>query len=108
VGILGDKLPKEDHANAAQAGLALARQELHSGKWHMLILDEISNAVHLGLLPVAQVLSMVDELPVHMDLILTGRDAPAEFIERADIVSEVKEVKHPYNKGQKGKRGIEW
>lgn len=108
VGILGDKLPKEAHAKAAQDGLALARKELTSGNWHMLILDEINNAVELELVSVPEVLSLIDELPAHMDLILTGRDAPGEFIERADIVSEVRELKHPYNKGQKGKKGIEW
>jgi cob(I)alamin adenosyltransferase len=108
VGILGDSLPREDHANSAQKGLELAREEMRSGNWHMLILDEVHNAIKLKLLEPEAVLTLVDELPKNMDLILTGRDALPAFIERADIVSEVKEIKHIYNQGTKGKKGLEW
>lgn len=108
VGILGDKLPREDHINAAKKGLELARQEMLSGNWNLLILDEVHNAIQLGLLAVDEVMSMVNTLPEGMDLILTGRDARQEFIDRADIVSEVKEIKHIYNTGVKGKKGVEW
>lgn len=108
VGILGDKLPREDHANAAQKGLELARQEMLSGNWNLLILDEVHNAIQLGLLAVDEVMPFVNDLPEGMDLILTGRDARQEFIDRADIVSEVKEIKHIYNTGVKGKKGVEW
>lgn len=108
VGILGDKLPREDHINAARKGLTLARQEMLSGNWDLLILDEIHNAIQLGLLAVEEVMSLVNDLPESMDLILTGRDARQEFIDRADIVSEVKEIKHIYNTGVKGKKGVEW
>lgn len=108
VGILGDTLPREEHVAAAQKGLALARAEMKKGDWNMLILDEVHNAIHLGLLESSDVMSLVDELPEHMDLILTGRDARQEFIDRADIVSEVKEIKHIYNSGKKGKKGLEW
>lgn len=108
VGILGDKLPREEHAQAAQKGLALAYKEMQSGNWNMLILDEIHNAIQLGLLEPHAVLTLVDELPEHMDLILTGRDARQEFIDKAHIVSEIKEVKHVHNTGVKGKKGLEW
>ena len=108
VGILGDKLPREDHINAAKKGLELARQEMLSGNWNLLILDEVHNAIQLGLLAVEDVMPIVDALPEGMDLILTGRDACQEFIDRADIVSEVKEIKHIYNTGVKGKKGVEW
>jgi len=108
VGILGDKLPREDHINAAQKGLELARSEIQSGNWHVLILDEVHNAIQLGLLEPQAVMAVVDALPNHMNLILTGRDARQEFIDRADIVSEVKEIKHIYNSGTKGKKGLEW
>lgn len=108
VGILGDSLPREDHINAAREGLALARAEAHSGKWNMLILDEVHNAIGLDLLSVMEVLEVVDTLPEGMDVVLTGRDARQEFIDRADIVSEVKEIKHVYNVGVKGKKGVEW
>jgi cob(I)alamin adenosyltransferase len=108
VGILGDALPLSDHQNAARAGLAMAADEMRSGRWDMLILDEVNNAIHLDLLPLDAVLSLVRELPAGMDLVLTGRDARPELVELADIVSEVHEVKHPYQSGTKGKKGIEW
>jgi len=108
VGILGDTRPREEHAAAARQGLALARETMLSRRWDMLILDEINNAIHLGLLDEESVLSLVDLLPDGMDLILTGRDARQSFIDRADIVSEVLEVKHPYQQGQTGEKGVEW
>ncbi|MEK9208889.1 MAG: cob(I)yrinic acid a,c-diamide adenosyltransferase, partial [Patescibacteria group bacterium] len=72
------------------------------------ILDEINNAIHLGLLSVVDVLEMMRDMPAGMDIILTGRDAPAQFLELADIVSEISEVKHPYQQGVDGEKGIEW
>jgi cob(I)alamin adenosyltransferase len=108
VGILGDTLPFADHADAARRGLSYARTEMLSGRWDMLILDEVNNAIHLGLLSLQEVLDLVSSLPDGMDLMLTGRDAHPALVERADIVSEINEVKHPYRQGQNGERGIEW
>jgi cob(I)alamin adenosyltransferase len=108
VGILGDKLPREDHAAAAQAGLAMASREMASGNWDMLILDEVNNAIHLHLLETSRVVELAGRLPEGMDLVLTGRDAPRELVDLADIVSEVREVKHSYQQGVKGAKGIEW
>jgi cob(I)alamin adenosyltransferase len=108
VGILGDTLPLEDHARAAQEGLAMARQEMLSGTWGMIILDEVHNAIALGLLALDEVIDFVRRLPNGTDLILTGRDAPDELKALADIVSDVQEIKHPYTEGAAGKKGIEW
>jgi len=108
VGILGDTLPLEEHAAAARRGLALARDEMRSGRWGMLILDEVNNAVHLGLLEEEAVCALADALPDGMDLVLTGRDARQSLVDRADIVSDITEIKHPYQEGTKGKKGIEW
>ena len=108
VGILGDTLPLEQHAQAAQLGLALARKEVKLSNWDILILDEVHNAIGLGLIGVQDVMKFLDELPPSMDVVLTGRNARQEFIDRADIVSEVKEIKHVYNIGVKGKKGVEW
>ena len=98
----------EEHVQAAQDGLEYVRKQALSGKWDVVILDEINNAVDLDLISVNAVLEMLDQLPQNVDVILTGRSAPKEFIECADIVSEIKEVKHPYNKGKTGGRGVEW
>jgi cob(I)alamin adenosyltransferase len=108
VGILGDTLPREEHARAAREGLALARGEMLSGNWDALILDEVHNAIHLGLLSVVDVLEMMKDMPAGMDMILTGRDAPPALMELGDIVSVIEEHKHPYRDGIEGEKGIEW
>ena len=109
VGILNDQLPREEHEKAAAGALAYAREEAESGKWNMLILDEVNNAVALNLIKKEEVLAFVDAaLPKLEHLILTGRDALQEFIERADLVTEMRDVKHPYDQGIKAKRGLEY
>lgn len=108
VGILGDKLPKEEHAKAAEKALEYFKKELSGGKWHLMILDEINNAVSLGLLKVAQVAETIKDFPEEKLLILTGRDAPKEVIELADLATEMKELKHPYNDFKLGKNTVEF
>lgn len=108
VGVQSDTLPRERHIQAARDGLELAEREAQTRNWDMVILDEVNNAVHLGLLAAADVTRFLDGLPEGVDAMLTGRDARQEFIDRADIVSEVKDIKHVYGQGVKGKKGIEW
>jgi len=109
VGILGDKLPREEHEKAAQKTLEEAFLELKSGNWEMLILDEINNALSLNLIKLEKVLEFCREADEKkIDVILTGRDAPKELIDTADVVSEVREVKHIYNEGQKARKGVEY
>lgn len=109
VGIMGDKLPREEHVKAAEDALAYARKEIESGNWDMVILDEINNAVSLGLIPKDKVLELLQPAAYNLQtIILTGRDAPQEFIDRADLVTEMRDIKHPYHKGVKGKRGLEY
>ncbi len=108
VGILGDTRPREEHEAAARAGLALARDEMRSGRWDMLVLDEVNNAIHLGLLEEEDVAAFAASLPEGMDLIMTGRDARQSLIDMADIVSDIREVKHPFSEGTEGTKGIEW
>lgn len=109
VGIMGDKLPREEHEKAAEEALKYARQEIESGNWNMVILDEINNAVSLGLIPKEKVLEFIQATSYKLQaIILTGRDAPQEFIDRADLVTEMKDIKHPYYEGVKAKRGLEY
>lgn len=96
VGILGDKFPKEEHAEAARKALDYFKEEL--GKRDVIILDEVNVAVSLGLLTAEEVLKTVKDLPPEKIVIFTGRNAPASFIEKADLVTEMKEIKHPFNK----------
>lgn len=108
VGILDDTLPREEHEKAAREALAYAKKEAVSGSWDILILDEVNNAVSLGLISSASVLEILNLKSETLHFIFTGRDAPQEFIDRADLVTEMRDVKHPYKKGIKGKRGLEY
>ncbi len=106
VGILGDKLPREDHAKAAENALEHFREELFRGEgwaWDLIVLDEINVATSLGLLKKENVLSILKLIPQDKIVILTGRSAPQEFLDHADLVTEMKEVKHPYNDGKLAK-----
>ena len=118
VGILGDKLPKEEHAKAARKALDYFKQELDKSKpsfakasegtWDMIILDEVNVAVSLGLLTAEEVLETIKDLPAEKFVIFTGRGAPQEFIDRADLVTEMKEIKHPFNDGKLAKIAMEF
>jgi len=101
VGILGDQLPKEEHIKAAKEALNYFKEEL--SKRDLIVLDEVNVAVSLGLLTAEEVLETVKDLPVEKIVLFTGRGAPDLFVERADLVTEMKEIKHPFNKGEFGK-----
>jgi cob(I)alamin adenosyltransferase len=74
----------------------------------ILILDEINNALFFGLLTVKEVLEFIEKKPENVELVLTGRNAPTEIIERAHLVTEMKEIKHPYQLGIGSRKGIEY
>jgi cob(I)alamin adenosyltransferase len=98
---------KED-VKLAEEALALAEAVVRSGKYDIVILDEINVALHLGLIKTEKVLELMKNRPKHVELILTGRYAPNEIIEVADLVTEMREVKHPFNKGYQARKGIEY
>ncbi len=106
VGILGDKLPKEEHSKAAKEALNYFKSELRQRD--VLILDEVNVAVSLGLLTAEEVLETIKDLPIEKIVLFTGRGAPESFIERADLVTEMKEVKHPFNKKEFAKIAVEF
>jgi cob(I)alamin adenosyltransferase len=109
VGILGDKLPLEEHQKAAREGLALARKEISSGKYHLLILDEIHNAINLDLLSNAYVMAFLDYAKNKVEYIITtGRNATKEIVSKADLVTEMRDIKHPFTKGEKAKQGLDF
>ena len=92
----------------AQKGLKAAKQAINSGKYNMVILDEINVALDFKLIDLNDVIELVKNKPAGLDLILTGRYAPAPIIKLADTVSEIKEIKHHYNAGIKDRAGIEY
>jgi cob(I)alamin adenosyltransferase len=108
VGIIDDNLPREQHEAAAKEALAFAKERLASGDYHLVLLDEIFVAIGLGLITTGDVLGVLDVRPQQTSLILTGRGAPPEIIERADTVTEMKEIKHAFRKGILAQRGVDY
>ncbi len=102
-----DSVTPEQQA-AAQDGLKRIRQALHSGRYDIVILDEVNVALHFGLLTEEELLNLIDKKPAGVELVLTGRRAPPGIIDRADLVTEMREVKHPYQRGMEARPGIEF
>jgi cob(I)alamin adenosyltransferase len=99
--------PSPEDLAEAQRGAALAREALASRKYRMVILDEVNVAVDYGLVKLDDALALIDACPENVELVFTGRGAKQAVIDRADLVSEVKEVKHPYQKGIVNRVGID-
>jgi cob(I)alamin adenosyltransferase len=108
VGILDDKSPREDHVNAANEALMVGKEKILSGKYNVVILDEINYAIQLELVKLNDVLDVIKSKPPELDLVLTGNHAAEEIIELADLVTEMKEIKHPFKSGIKAKKGIDF
>lgn len=107
-GIYGNPYPYEEHRANAQEAIKLAKEKMLSGNYDILILDEINNSLNLKLVDLPQVLDLIENKPPLMHLILTGRDAHPEVIERAHTVSEIKEIKHAYRQKIEPQEGIDY
>ncbi len=108
VGIIDDRLPREEHIKAAKEALGIAREKITSGNYRIVILDEINVAVRLNLIDIEDLLDLVKAKPERLHLIITGRGADPKLIEAADLVTEMREIKHPYQKGIEAQRGIDY
>lgn len=108
VGIIDDTTPKEDHENIAKEAIKISIEKIQSGKYDIVILDEINYAINLDLVKVEDVLNLIKSKPPGLDLVLTGNYAKDEIIELADLVTEMKEIKHPFQRGIKAKKGIDF
>jgi cob(I)alamin adenosyltransferase len=92
----------------SQEGLSLAEKAIKNGDFDIVIFDEINVAIDYNLIPLSDVLQLIDSKPETVELILTGRNAKPEILERADLVTEMVERKHYYRKGVKARKGIEF
>ncbi len=99
--------PDEEDIRRAQGGLLKCRRAMLSGRYTIIVLDEITVAVHFRLLSVKAVLDLLDQKPADVEVILTGRYAPPALLRRADLVTEMKEKKHYYAQGVRARPGIE-
>ena len=98
----------DEDRRMAKEGLEFARTAMISGDYDLMILDEANVAMSEGLLDVAEVLKAIRERPAHVEIILTGRNAPQEIVDAADLVTEMRAVKHPFGRGTPARPGIEW
>ena len=103
-----EKPPAKEDVKLAEEALKLAEETVKGGEYDIVILDEINVALNLKLIKTEKVIELIKKKPKHVELILTGRYAPDEIIEAADLVTEMMEVKHPYNKGFQARKGIEY
>ncbi len=99
--------PPQDLVSLAESGLCRASEIMCQRRADVLVLDEIMVALYYDLLSVADVLKLVEDKPEGVELVMTGRNAPPELIEAADLVTEMKEVKHYFQQGVMSRRGIE-
>lgn len=100
--------PKEIDIKSAREALDLAREVIDSGEYDIVVLDEINVALKLKLITIESVVDLIETKPKHVELILTGRGAPKKLIEVADLVTEMKDVKHPFKRGIPPRKGIEY
>lgn len=100
--------PTEADLRAAREALAAAGERLAKRSCQLLVLDEVNVAVSLGLVSASDVLRVLRSRAPGTEVVLTGRDAPAEFVEYADYVSVIDAVKHPFEAGTEARKGVEW
>lgn len=108
VGIIGGSAAPESVAASVRAIFADARQQVLAGAVDLAVFDEINNAVHRGYLELAEVLALLDACPAGVELVLTGRNAPAEVLARAHLVTRMEKERHPFEDGIPARRGIEY
>lgn len=108
---MGDTKPFEEHLAAAREAMATAEAKIRSGSYDLIVLDEIVYAIDYAgvqLVTLDEVLALINAKPPRLHLILTGRDAPQALIDRADLVTRMEEVKHPWQHKIPAQAGIDW
>ncbi|HUU48239.1 MAG TPA: cob(I)yrinic acid a,c-diamide adenosyltransferase [Nitrosopumilaceae archaeon] len=108
VGIIDDKSPIEEHKRIANEAIKISINKIQSGNYDIVILDEVNYAINLDLVKLEDVLNIIKSKPDTLDLVLTGNHAKDEIIELADLVTEMREIKHPFRQGKKAKKGIDF
>jgi cob(I)alamin adenosyltransferase len=105
---ISEKKPEKIDIDLAREALKEAQDVVKRGEVDVVILDEINVALTLKLVEIEKVLKLIKEKPDQMEIVLTGRNAPVEIVQAADLVTEMIEIKHPYNAGFKARKGIEY
>ncbi|RKY80561.1 cob(I)yrinic acid a,c-diamide adenosyltransferase [candidate division KSB1 bacterium] len=97
----------EEDINLAKTGLAKLKKAVLNGEYDIVIMDEVNVALYFKLISVDEVLEIIDQKPEQVEIIATGRYAPQALIDRADLVTEMRQIKHYYTQGVKARKGIE-
>ncbi len=100
--------PEQIDIDLARKGFEHAKEIIKNGEHDLIILDEINVAVDFKLIPLKDVLKLMDEKPEKVELVLTGRYVHPDMVKQADLVSEILEIKHPYQNGIQSRKGIDW
>jgi cob(I)alamin adenosyltransferase len=98
----------EKDRQAAADGWKLAKSVIAEARHHLVILDEFTYAINYGMVNEEEALEALRKRPEGLHVLVTGRDAPESIMQIADLVTEMREIKHPYNVGIKAQKGIEW
>ncbi len=98
----------ESSEDAAREGWEQVKRDLAAETYRLYVLDEFAYPMHWGWVDTAEVISVLRDRPGTQHIVITGRNAPAELVDFADLVTDMSKVKHPMDVGQKGQRGIEW
>ena len=106
--IIDDKLPEEDHKKAAAEAIRFSAEKITSGEFDLVILDELNVSLQTGLISIEDAVELLKKKPHWLHLIITGRGAPEEIIEMCDLVTEMKEIKHPYQNGILAQKGFDY
>ncbi len=107
-GLVNLRSPAAEDLELVRQAWDEARKVIHSGDYDLVVLDEINLALSFGLIPLEDALNFLRRRPPWVEVVLTGRQAPPELVEMADLVTEMRPVKHYYLAGVKARRGIEW
>jgi len=100
--------PSDKDVKMVREAFELAKKVVKSGEYDVVVLDEVNVALNLKMISINEVVDLIKNKPKHVELILTGRYAPVQIIDIADLVTEMKEVKHPYAQGVPPRKGIEF
>ena len=108
IGIIDDNTPLIEHKKIAQHAIEICRKKIQSNKYNTVILDEINYAINMKLVKLDDVIKIINSKPYEQNLVLTGNYVKNQIIDLADIVTEMKEIKHPFKLGIKAKKGIDF
>lgn len=108
IGVIVGSAPAEEVAASVQRAFVAARQRIAAGGLDLVVFDEINGAVRRGALSLTELLDLLDQRPLALEIVLTGRDAHSQVLSRADLVTEMVAIKHPLAQGISARPGIEY